>query len=210
MDYKKYMELVNRYYETDNREVNYQNRVIIPFFEELLGEEYDVVDVSQLTKQWKKIDRDKFAGYHTPDILVAKKWRLRKGKEDDTEYLLLVEVKSPTAKDREHAEREVGEYIHKIQNVILTDCLTWEFYPKREGIKDVCLEKKYSEVVRIRNGRYRTREEYKEIEYDFPARVCERYAIAEIRWQGEETWKELCKQIKMSLEYMNDKKELKG
>ena len=35
MDFEKYTNLVNYFFENDNREENYQNRVLIPFFEAL-------------------------------------------------------------------------------------------------------------------------------------------------------------------------------
>ena len=39
------------FFENDNREENYQNRVLIPFLETLCTG-FDVVDTSMLTKEW--------------------------------------------------------------------------------------------------------------------------------------------------------------
>lgn len=44
MEFKKYKDLVEKYYQKDCREINFQNRVIIPFLESFLPEEFEVVD----------------------------------------------------------------------------------------------------------------------------------------------------------------------
>ncbi|MBK1809508.1 hypothetical protein JHL18_02465 [Clostridium sp. YIM B02505] len=119
--------MVTWFFENDNREENYQNRILIPFFEELC-EDLDVVDTSMLTKEWDKrgIDREAFAVGYTPDLLIASKWKLKKTEKDTVEYKSLLEVKTLKAADREHAESEVKEYLEKVTFVILTDCVTWE------------------------------------------------------------------------------------
>ncbi len=152
MDFDRYSKLVNHYYGNDNREINFQNRVIIPFFEELLGDEIDIVDTSTLYKNWKTIDREKFAGEYTPDILIAKNWSLFKG-EANTEYLALIEVKTPNARDRAHADREVKEYKGKVDKVILTDCITWEFYCNKP-YKSISLGKTFDgKSIAVSTGR---------------------------------------------------------
>lgn len=82
MDFEKYTNLVTWFLENDNREENYQNRVLIPFLETLCADA-DVVDTSMLTKEWDKrgIERNKFAGLHTPDLLIASNWKLYKKRE---------------------------------------------------------------------------------------------------------------------------------
>ena len=84
MDFAEYKKLVGKYYEKDCREVNFQNRIIIPFLESFIPEEFDVVDSSTLYKNWKHykdekgngICRETFAGECTPDILIMKDWSL--------------------------------------------------------------------------------------------------------------------------------------
>lgn len=141
MDFNRYSKLVNQFYENDNREINFQNRVIIPFLEELFGNEIDIVDTSTLYKNWKTIDRERFAGDYTPDILIAKNWSLFK-RQANTEYLALIEVKTPNARDSAHAIKEVKEYQDKVDKVILTNCLTWEFYFNKQ-YEAISLEKTY-------------------------------------------------------------------
>lgn len=82
MDFEKYTNLVTWFLENDNREENYQNRVLIPFLETLCADA-DVVDTSMLTKEWDKrgIERNKFAGLHTPDLIIASNWKLYKKRE---------------------------------------------------------------------------------------------------------------------------------
>lgn len=128
MEFKIYQNLVEKYYKHDCRELNFQNRILIPFLEQLIPEKYDVVDASTLYKNWKNISRDSFAGRsYTPDILIAQNWDLFEKKQNP---LAIIEVKCPTANDRRHANEEVSEYKGKSQRVILTDCITWEIYEK--------------------------------------------------------------------------------
>ena len=129
MDFETYKNLVGKYYNNDCRELNFQNRVVIPFLEELVSEKYDVVDSSSLYKNWKKINRDKFANNYTPDVLIIDGWKLFD--ENKKNPLIIVEVKRPTANDRNHADAEVKEYLNKSHYVILTDCITWEIYEKK-------------------------------------------------------------------------------
>jgi len=128
MDFTRYKKLVEKYYQHDCRELNFQNRILIPFLESLIPEQYDVVDSSTLYKNWKKINRDSFAGQYTPDVLVVKEWDLFDVKKKSP--LIIVEVKRPTANDSAHADSEVQEYLNKSQYVILTDCITWEIHEK--------------------------------------------------------------------------------
>ena len=53
MEYSKYKDLVDKYYQKDCRELNFQNRVIIPFLESFLPPKYEVVDTSTIYKNWK-------------------------------------------------------------------------------------------------------------------------------------------------------------
>ncbi len=150
ISYEKYRADVEKYIQKDNREINYQNRIVIPLLEEHLSNNgtFDVVDVSTMYKNWNRRewhDRSKYAGDYTPDILLAKQWNIKNKGDKEIEYLCLIEVKTPTASRRSHAISEVEEYCQKVPCVILTDCITWEFY--KNGVKDsevLSLEKKES------------------------------------------------------------------
>ena len=138
MEYNRYQKLVEKYYQKDCRELNFQNRVILPFLESFLPEKYEVVDSSTIYKNWGKykdekgngICRDTFAEKYTPDLLIIEGWNLfAKEKKAPS---IIIEVKRPTALDRKHAENEIKEFLDKAGYVILTDSITWEFY-KRQG-----------------------------------------------------------------------------
>lgn len=80
VNFEKYINLVTWFFENDNREENYQNRVLIPF--ETLCTGFDVVDTSMLTKElMKSIERHKFAGLYTPDLLIVPNSKLHKQKK---------------------------------------------------------------------------------------------------------------------------------
>ena len=59
--------------------------------------------------------------------------------------LLIVEVKTPKARDRVHAEKEIEEYLKKSNVVILTNCITWEIYDNRKHKDLYMLETTYSQ-----------------------------------------------------------------
>jgi hypothetical protein len=176
MDFEKYIKLVNYYFENDNREENLQNRVMIPFLEDLY-EDLCVVDTSKLTKGWNRrkisIDRDKFAGLYTPDLLIASKWKLFKTGEA-IEYKALIEIKTPTANDRDHALLEITEYLEKVPFVILTDCITWEFFMRKEKItyyKMLSLEEEHQ--IKLKHAVIK-----------YPSNVCKRKGKAPISWNN--------------------------
>ena len=141
MEYRKYQKLVEKYYQKDSRELNFQNRVIIPFLESFLPEKYEVVDSSTLYKNWENykdekrngICRKSFAKYYTPDLLVINDWKLFAKEKNNPS--IIIEVKRPTASDRKHAENEIEEYLEIADHVILTDSITWEFYKKQDNKK---------------------------------------------------------------------------
>ena len=149
MDFSTYSRLVTWFFENDNREENYQNRILIPLFEKLCKGN-NVVDTSLLTKEWnkRKIDREAFAGTFTPDLLIASNWKLIKDK-DTVGYKALVEVKTPTANDRPHAVLEIKEYLEKVTFVILTDCVTWEFYMKNDKNKPIVCKRHQKRTEKI-------------------------------------------------------------
>ena len=198
MDFDKYSKLVTWFFENDNREENYQNRVLIPFLEGQC-KDFDIVDISMLTKEWDErgINRKAFAGVYTPDLLVASGWKLKKTETDTVEYKALVEVKTPTATDREHAESEIKEYLEKVAFVILTDCVTWEFYMKEnDSIYSISysLEKIHKVTHFSRNRRFRKKLKLKSLIYEFPAQVCERYQTT-ITWSDSD-WENIKQAIK--------------
>ena len=145
MEFIKYKQLVERYYQNDCRELNFQNREIIPFLESVITEArgYEVIDSSTLYKNWSNyknengdgICRELFANNYTPDLLIVSNWKLFDKKK--TKPSIIVEVKRPTAKDRLHAIKEVEEYLEKVNHVILTDCITWEFYDKEYKLSPI-------------------------------------------------------------------------
>lgn len=193
MDFEKYKNLVNWFFENDNREVNYQNRVLIPFLETLCTD-YDVVDTSMLTKEWEErgIERNQFAGLYTPDLLIASNWKLFKTGEK-VDYKALIEIKTPTAQDRDHAELEVKEYLDKVSFVVLTDCVTWEFYMKEdERIYYSCysLEQEHRITHLGKNKRYRKKLKLKSSVYSYPTQVCKREGATSIVW-SDEYWEEI-------------------
>ena len=193
VDFEKYTNLVNYFFENDNREENYQNRVLIPFFEALCIDS-DVVDTSMLTKEWNKrgIERNKFAGSYTPDLLIASNWKLIKTGER-VDYKALIEIKTPTAQDRDHAESEVKEYLEKVSFVVLTDCVTWEFYMKEDGriyYSYYSLEKEHKITHIERNKRYRKKLMLKSTVYNYPTQVCKREGATSIEW-SDKYWEEI-------------------
>lgn len=189
MDFEKYTNLVTWFLENDNREENYQNRVLIPFLETLCADA-DVVDTSMLTKEWDKrgIERNKFAGLHTPDLLIASNWKLYK-KEGKVDYKTIIEIKTPTAEDREHAVSEIREYLDKVSFVVLTDCITWEFYMKEDEriyYTRYSLEEKHKIIHLERNKRYTKKLKLKSSVYTYPALVCERKGATPIVWSDKD------------------------
>jgi|BioPla2DNA2_1021312.scaffolds.fasta_scaffold66999_2 hypothetical protein len=133
--YSLYRELIDNFLSKDNRELNYQNRVIIPMLEKIFANNASIsaVDVSTQYKNWNnriKHDRSKYAGKYTPDVLIAKNWHIDNRDNDKIDYRVLIEVKKPNANDRQHALCEVNDYLNHVSNVILTDLITWEFYRK--------------------------------------------------------------------------------
>lgn len=129
MLYEEYAEKVNKYLKTDNRELNYQNRVIIPLLESLLREKKDieVVDTSTQYKnrESKEHTRTKYAGDFTPDILIASNWNYQNKKNNNIGYHAVMEIKIPSSRKK----YQISEYFTKeVRKIIWTNCITWEFY----------------------------------------------------------------------------------
>jgi len=130
VDFDKYKKLVTYYWQTDNRELNIQNRIIIPFLESILN--YDIVDTSTIYSNQKKTKRADFAAYHSPDIVIAENWfwniEDKQIVKDKTRYKAIIEVKTLANKERKQSQNQVREYLTKVPIVILTDALMWEIY----------------------------------------------------------------------------------
>jgi len=131
-NYKDYIEKVDYYNEKDNRELNYQNRIIIPFLENLFqGEKaISIVDVSTQYKNRnsKHHNREPYANECTPDLLIAKNWHYY-NRENVVGYLAVVEIKIPNSKDTS----QINKYFKSNEGkVIWTNCLTWRFFVNGE------------------------------------------------------------------------------
>ena len=124
---------LGKYINSDNREINIQNRIIIPFLEKIfMGEEIEIVDTSTLYKNWNKRvghDRTKYGGQYTPDILLASSnWDIY-NENKNIDYYALFEVKVPTTSkgERTHAINECTDYLKHVNKVVLTNGISWEF-----------------------------------------------------------------------------------
>lgn len=139
--FKEYKQIVDMYVEHDCREINFQNRVIVPLLERILVKEENVfiVDVHQQyrNRQSKVHTREQYVGEHTPDLLVVRNWYYNNMKVSPNDYIAIVEVKSPELdpinRDSEHTKKEIEEYLKIRDRVILTDCYIWKFYKKKEN-----------------------------------------------------------------------------
>ena len=149
--YEDYKALVEKYITYDSREINFQNRVILPFLEFLLkNHNIDVVDTSTLynrgQRNAKTLDNSKFMkeGFAPPDLILAKNWHLD-NVNNVVEYLCALEIKSPVSargeqicgkefeKYRMHVQQEVQAHLEVNPIVILTDCYRWQFFDQKTG-----------------------------------------------------------------------------
>lgn len=152
----KYKTSVDRYLQKDTRELNFQNRIIIPMLEKVLvNTDIEVVDTSILyyrgNKNSKKIDHSKFTGKKDdgryaapPDLLLVKNWNLD-NVNNKVEYLAAIEIKSPASGEHIHGKKFEKYYLHTQREmkahlsvntkVILTDCCRWQFFDQDTGFK---------------------------------------------------------------------------
>ena len=129
---------LDKFTEIDPREINFQNRIIIPLLEDILSdrESISVVDVSNQYKSSTNHTRDSYAGIHTPDLLIAENWNYENNNNSSINYIALVEVKSPILEPinfenlNQHTKNEISCYLELQERVILTDCIRWCFYTK--------------------------------------------------------------------------------
>ena len=164
MNFDKYKKLVTYYWQTDNRELNIQNRIIIPFLESIL--DCDIVDTSTIYSNQKKTNRADFAAYHSPDIVIAENWfwniEDKQIVKDKPRYKAIIEVKTLANKEREQSQNQVREYLTKVPIVILTDALMLEISFADSG-KTIKISLEMEQTV-----------QYKGQVYNFPADVCTR------------------------------------
>ncbi|TDW26369.1 hypothetical protein EDD63_10184 [Breznakia blatticola] len=161
--FKKYKDELRYYLDNDNREINYQNSLIMPYLRELIDMNNDiqnndirVVDVSTLYKNWDNrdtFDRGKIAKHYTPDLLIARKWNIKNKDSVDIDYLALIEIKVPTAKDLYHTKLEVNEYCEINKTVILTDGFVWSFYENKKTVKEIDLFNLSSKICKHKESK---------------------------------------------------------
>ena len=136
--YQKYRKLVDTYSNSDWREVNFQNRIILPLLDEIFEHNpfIQVVDVSTQYKNKESVyhTREHYAWDYTPDLLLAKQWHYYNKEMKKTDYLAVMEIKSPILAPIQthcvHTNEEIKEYLKHIDKVILSDCYQWKFYNK--------------------------------------------------------------------------------
>ena len=201
--YSLYKELTDDFLYKDNRELNYQNRVIIPMLEKIFAsnKSINVVDVSTQYKNWEKRtwhDRSKYAGLHTPDILIANNWSIYNRDNNEIEYCMLIEVKKPNDNDRQRALREVNDYLDHVPNVILTDSVTWEFYTKageEKDIKYITLEEKEYCAKVCERGISNKTVNWKELEVENPKFIVEEFGFPMKRKEPSTEWEEIIRKL---------------
>ncbi len=189
MDFDKYKKLVTYYWQTDNRELNIQNRIIIPFLESILN--YDIVDTSTIYSNQKKTKRADFAAYHSPDIVIAENWfwniEDKQIVKDKPIYKAIVEVKTLANKEREQSQNQVREYLTKVPIVILTDALMWEISFADSG-----------KTIKISLEMEQTIPHQGEV-YEFPADVCSgNLRLGDLKFNADE-WRNLKNTLKKLL-----------
>lgn len=136
--FEKYISLVDKYENFDCREINFQNRVIIPLLEYIFADRpsLDIVDVSTqyANKESSIHTRINYAGHYTPDLLIVNNWNYSNKALAKESYKAVVEIKSPAldpiCTKNSHTENEVSDYLAHIDKVILTDCHIWKFFDK--------------------------------------------------------------------------------
>lgn len=179
LSYQMYKNSVDKYLEFDARELNFQNRVIIPMLEQLLANtDIDVIDTSSLFYRGqhnsRTLDNSQFMtlGCSPPDLVLARNWHID-NVNNKVEYLAAIEIKSPSSKEKicgisfdkynKHIEKEVTGYLNSkcIDRVILTDCKRWQFF-----------ENQYNETEPIdlcdkdNNWKYKTKMDFYELHND--------------------------------------------
>lgn len=136
LSFKNYTILLEKYINTDWREINFQNRIVLPMLENIFIDKsgIEIVDVSTQYKNRESNShtRKYYANNYSPDLLLVKNWLYYNKKISNHDYLAVVELKSPRLdslnKIKKHTEEEVQSYLDNGRSVILTNCLKWIFY----------------------------------------------------------------------------------
>ena len=98
LSFKNYTILLDKYINTDWREIYFQNRIVLPMLENIFIDksEIEIVGVSTQYKNRESNShtRKYYANNYNPDLLLVKNWLYYK-KISNHDYLAVVEVKSP-------------------------------------------------------------------------------------------------------------------
>lgn len=153
--YIEYKKIIDKYLDKDSRELNFQNRVIIPMLEKLLiNTDIEVVDTSTLYYRGKMnsktINNSKFTGKQSngkysapPDLLLVKNWNIN-NVNNTVNYIAAIEIKYPNSPHEhihgknfeeynQHVKDEMNAHLSVNNIVILTDCYRWQFFNKADG-----------------------------------------------------------------------------
>lgn len=134
--FEYYKRLVEKYETEDWREINFQNRIVLPMLEKIFIND-DNISIVDISTQYKNREsslhtRKYYANNSTPDLLIVKNWNYNNKDKAPSDYLAVVEIKSPRlapiCNDNNQTTEEVQDYINNGSKVILTDCLRWVFY----------------------------------------------------------------------------------
>lgn len=138
--YSNYKCLICKYWETDWREIIFQNRVVTPLLDKLFINEKDIsiIDIStQSDRNDTDIHNTRFYKKEktaSPDLLVARHWNYANKNNAEIDYLAVVEVKSPKLdpifNNKNDFNGRLKTYLEANDKVILTDCIKWEFFEK--------------------------------------------------------------------------------
>lgn len=170
VNFEEYRSWIQKYIKNnDTREINFQNDVVKRLLEKLYPD-YDVICVDTKGCDSKRHDYYAYSGSYkddkgkkkpaTPDLLICQNWDWYNKDNNNITYIATVEVKSPYGSEAiykkefkdyfPHSRTQIEQHLaaKKINKVIYTDTLKWEFYEKTlDSHKDIML------VDRIRKGR---------------------------------------------------------
>lgn len=207
--YSYYKRLVNKYLETDWREITFQNRVVTPLLDKLLINEKDlsIIDISLQNDSNNSVKSEihTTSSYRkekasSPDLLVARHWNYANIDNDEIDYLGVVEVKSPHLKlkpiyNKDNIKNEIKKQIktHLEVNykVILTDCIKWQFFEKEHGLEPVKTIKLFDENNNWKRKLSKT-----------PEFIIEEFQFEPTYEEEPEEWNQLCEFLR---EFLNGK-----
>ena len=159
--FEQYKGLVEKYKTEDRREINFQNRIVLPMLDKLLVGDDRNISIVDVSTQYKNREssihtRKYYANVHTPDLLIVKNWNYNNKNKLAQDYLAVVEIKSPSLdpinNDNPHTTDEVRDYIDNGSKVILTDCYRWVFYePKKEPVQFTLHDANGWKLIEVKN-----------------------------------------------------------